>query len=254
MLLFRSTLALYRDSAFDALRATGRSAYALLLLLLLFPALALVGMLTSPLGMIGGFVTGFMNAACAGTYLATLQDALEERRSLSLGSIRGNLGRYTSEVLGVAFPMWIASMIASAVLPGALNGVFQLAVGVLFNVAPEMIGRTRASGLELLQDAVVWLKENGPEWFVPQGVVLLGLLALRPSAFGTVLGMFGPQFGFVNAGALALSVGSGPAAWAGGLLLVGFVHAFMLFRGALFQRLGRGGRRARAWRARMGEY
>ena len=252
MLLLRATLALYRDAAIDAARATGRSAFALVLLLLLFPALAGVSMATAPLGMIGGFVVGFMNAACAGTYLATVQDALDARRTISVSSIRANLGRYTSEVIGVAFPIWVVIAIASLALSGTVALILQLAIGVALNVAPEMIGRSRSSGVQLLQDAFFWLRESGPEWFVAQGVLLLPLLVLRPSAFGQVVGMFGPNFGFVNAGGLALSAGSGPLAWLAGLGLVAFVHVIMLFRGALFQRLGQGGRRARAWRARMG--
>ena len=252
MLLLRATLALYRDAAIDAARATGRSAFALVLLLLLFPVLAFVQVATSPLGMIGGFIVGFMNAACAGTYLATLQDALDARRTISVASIQANLGRYTSEVLGVAFPIWVVLAIAAFALPGPVAVLVQLAIGVLLNVAPEMIGRSRASGVQLLQDAFFWLKESGVEWYVAQAAVLVPLLLLRPSAFGSVVGMFGPNFGFVNAGSLALSSGSGVAAWATGLALVALVHAIMLFRGALFQRLGQGGRRARVWRARMG--
>jgi hypothetical protein len=252
MLLLRATFALFRDAAIDAARAAGRSAFALVLLLLLFPVLAFVGMATSPLGMVGGFVVGLMNAACAGTYLATLQDALDARRTISISSIQANLGRYTSEVLGVAFPIWVVSAIASFALPGPMVLLLQLAIGVALNVAPEMIGRTRSSGVQLLQDAFIWLKESGVEWFAAQAAVLVPLLLWRPSAFGGVVGMFGPNFGFVNAGSLALSGGSGPLAWAGGLAMVAFVHAIMLFRGALFQRLGQGGRRARVWRARMG--
>jgi hypothetical protein len=252
MLLLRATLALYRDAAIDAARATGRSAFSLVLLLLLFPVLAFVGMATAPLGMIGGFVVGFMNAACAGTYLATIQDALDARRTVSVSSIQSNLGRYTSEVLGVAFPIWVVMAIASVALPGAVVVLLQLGIGVALNVAPEMIGRTRSSGVQLLQDAFFWLRESGPEWFIAQAALLLPLVLLLPSAFGQVVLMFGPNFGFVNAGGLALSVGSGPLAWLAGLGLVAFVHALMLFRGALFQRLGQGGRRARAWRARMG--
>ena len=254
--MIRSTLALYRDAAVDAARGTARSGWAFVLLLLLFPLLSLVTMLVSPLGIIGGFVVGFLNAACAGTYLATLQDALESNRSLSISTVRQNFGRYTSEVIGVAFPIWIGSMIANVVLgqvaPPLVVSLLMLGVAVVFNVAPEMIGRTRSSGTALLLDSVRGLRENGPEWFAPQFLLLIPVLLLRPGAVLEFMSMFGPQFGFVNAGGLALGGGGGPTAWLGGLALVAFVHAAMLFRGALYKRLGPGGRRQRLWRARIG--
>ncbi len=253
MLLVRATLQVYRDAGLDAVRATARSAWALILLLLLFPLLTVASLALSPLGVAGGFVVGLLNAACAGTYLATLQDALDERRSLSLSAIRQNLGRYTFDVIGVAFPIWIASMIVGFLIPPAVSWIFPLAVGVVFNVAPEHIGRSRSAGVEVLRESAYWLKDNAPEWFVPQLFLVIPLLAMRPSSAGTILSMFGPLFGFVNAGALAIGAGAGPIGWAIGLALVAFVHATMLFRGALYQRLGRGGRRQRAWKARLGE-
>lgn len=252
VLMIRSTLTLYREAAVDTFRATARSGWAFVLLLLLYPVLTLVAMLVSPLGIIGGFAVGLLNAACAGTYLATLQDALEANRSLSISTVRQNLGRYTSEVIGVAFPIWIGSMIVNVALPGPVAAWLMLGVAVVFNVAPEMIGRTRSAGTAVLVDSVRWLRENGPEWFVPQLLLLVPVLVLRPGAVGDFIGMFGPLFGFVNAGGLALGGGGGPAAWAVGLALVVFVHASMLFRGALYKRLGSGGRRQRAWRARIG--
>lgn len=252
MLLLRSTLSLYKDAALDAARATARSSWGFLLLLALFPLLSLVGTLVSPLGVIGGFISGLLSAACAGTYLATLQDAMESGRSVSFSAVRGNFGRYTSEVIGVAFPLWIGALVAGAVLPSAAVALLMLGVSVVFNVAPEMIGRSRSQGTALLADSARWLKENAPEWFVPQLVVLVPVLLLRPSALVTFASMFGPQFGFVNAGALALSLAGGPSAWLTGLALVAYVHAAMLFRGALYKRLGPGGRRQRLWRARIG--
>jgi len=252
VLLLRSTLSLYKDAAVDAARATVRSSWGFVLLLLLFPLLSVVSMLVSPLGVIGGFISGLLSAACAGTYLATLQDALESGRSVSLSAVRGNLGRYTSEVIGVAFPLWIGALVAGAVLPSAAVALLMLGVSLVFNVAPEMIGRSRAQGTGLLADSAKWLTQNGPEWFVPQLLLLLPVLVLRPGAVITFASMFGPQFGFVNAGGLALSLAGGPIAWLTGLALVAFVHAAMLFRGALYKRLGPGGRRQRSWRARAG--
>ena len=153
----------------------------------------------------------------------------------------------------MAFPLWIGALVAGVVLPSAAVALLLLGVSVVFNVAPEMIGRSRSQGTALLADSATWLKQNGPEWFAPQLVLLLPVLVLRPGALITFASMFGPQFGFVNAGGLALSGGWGPMAWLSGLALVVLVHAAMLFRAALYKRLGPGGRRQRLWRARIGE-
>lgn len=252
MLLIRSTLAIYRDSALDAVRATTRSAYGFVFLLLLAPLLKVAGIALSPLGMIGGMAASLLMAACAGTYLATLDDTLgaASSRGLSLATLRGNLGRYTSEVLGVAFPIWIGGLILSFV-PGPLYWIYQVVVAVAFNVSPEMIGRTRSSGIELLGDSLRWLKDNGPEWFIPQALLLLPIALWRPGSVATILSMFGPQFGFVNAGGALLGM-DGPISWVGAFGMVVYIHAMMLFRAALFIRLGRGGRRQRLWKARVG--
>lgn len=254
MLLVRSTALIYRDALLDAGRATVRSAWGLVLLVVLAPLLLAAGKLLSPLGILGGMACGLLSAACAGTYLASTQDTLANAavaRSLSPATVRANLGRYTSEVLSVAFPIWIGALILGFV-PGPLGALYQVVVAVAFNAAPEFIGRTRATGTELLQESARWLKESGPEWFLPQALLLLPLALWRPGSVINILSMFGPQFGFVNAG-YALLGSDGPISWGGALGLVLYVHALMLFRGALFTRLGRGGRRQRLWKARLGE-
>jgi hypothetical protein len=65
--------------------------------------------------------------------------------------------------------------------------------------------------------------------------------------------MFGPFFGFIMAGGYALdAVALDPVAMVSAIVMLVFVHAFMLFRGFLFQSLHGTSRRGRAWRARMG--
>lgn len=248
------TLRIYRDAALDAGRAFVRSAWALVLLLLLFPLLVGVGTLTAPLGIFGGFLLAFVNAACAGTYLATLQDALSMRKAMGFDVVRGNLGRHAGDVISVLFPLWVVDLGLSLVrAPTVVVLLVSVAVFLLFNPAPEMIGRARSRGLDLLQDCLTFMQGNGPEWLLPQVVLLAPLVALTGLGHLSIaLSFFGPRFGFVHAGSLAMDIGAGPVGWALGVGTVALVHLFMLFRGALYVRLGSGGRRQRAWRARMG--
>lgn len=252
--LVSATLKVYRDAAAEAGRAFARSAWALVLLLLCYPLLAAVGMAVSPLGIAGGFIYSIVNAACAGTYLATLQDALTARRSMGLDVVRTNLGRYTWDVIGVLFPLWILSLVLNlGQLPWFVPLAVNLAVFLFLNPAPELVGRSRAGGVELLGEAWRFMMQNGPEWIAPHLLVLgIGWL-LVPADVIPLLQLFGPNFGFVAAGGFALgAVGGGATGWIAGGLFVAAVHAIMLLRGALFVRLGTGGRRARAWQDRLG--
>lgn len=248
-----ATLKVYRDAAVDASRAFARSAWALLALALCFPLLVVVGTAVSPLGIVGGLIVGLLTAAAAGTYLATLQDALAARRSMGPQVLRANLARYTWDIVGVLFPLWVLDLALSfARAPYAL--VFAVGVGVAlaFNPVPEMIGRARSGGMDLLGEAGRFMLNSGVEWLLPQ-LVLLGLVwVVVPGHALELLGLFGPRFGFVAAGSLAfVGAGGGAVAWAVGIVLVAVVHLAMLFRGALYERLSSGGRRARAWQERF---
>lgn len=247
MKLVVATLRIYGESAVVAGRAFGRSAIAFLLLLAFFPVLWGASLVLSPFGIVGGILVSLLSAACAGTYLATLLDALTVRRSVSLEMVKRNLSQYTGDVLSVLFPLWILSMLLGFLQVPLLPLAITVVVSVLFNPAPEMIGRSRSRGLDLLGDAAKFMGANWPEWLLPQLVVLLPAALLLPGAALGLAGLFGPSFGFVQAGSLVLSGGYGPLGWAYGLAVVAFVHLFMLFRGALYERLASGGRRARAW-------
>lgn len=248
MKLVQATLAIYSEAAGAAARGFARSAWAFGLLLILFPILVVAGMLLGPLGILGGFILAFINAACAGTYLATLQDALSVRRTLSFGLIRANLGRHTGDILSVLFPLWIFSLLVGMLpVPPLATTVVALIVALFFNPVPEMIGRARTRGMDLLGESMSFMGANWPEWIAPQLVVLGAAIALRPAEAVGILGLFGPHMGFVMAGSLATSGGTGPMGWAIGLGTVALVHLMMLFRGALYERLASGGRRARAW-------
>lgn len=251
--LVTATVRIYVDAAREAGKAFSRSALAFLVLLLCFPLLTAVGILVSPLGIAGGLVLSILNAACAGTYLAMLRDALTGRRSLGVSSLRGNLGSSTWDIINVLFPLWIVDLVLSLVaVPAAVPVVFGVAVFLFLNPVPEMIGRSRSVGLDLLREAWQFMMSHGPEWLVPQLAALALLWLAFPAQALPILSLFGARFGFTTTGGLAMSAGSGPVGWAIGFGLVALVHVLMLFRGALYVRLSdAGGRRAREWNERL---
>jgi hypothetical protein len=250
--LVTATLRIYLDAGREAGKAFARSAWALVALLICFPALFAVSLLVAPLGFLGGFIYAFAQAACAGTYLASLKDALTLRRSMGPQVLRANLGRYTWEIIGALFPIYLVNLLLGMVdAPTVVHIVVDVAIALFLNPVPEMIGRSRAGGVELLRDAATFMMTRGPEWLVPQ-VVLVGLAVLVvPAQVIPLLQLFGPSFGFVTAGGLALSVASGTIGWVIGFVLLAAIHFVMLFRGALYERLSGGGRRAREWAERF---
>lgn len=252
MRLLTATVRIYVDAAREAGKALPRSAWAFVTLLLCFPLLTLTSLLVAPLGILGGLVITLLNAACAGTYLAMLHDALTVRRSLGVSALRTNLGAYTWDIVNVLFPLWIVDLVLGLLgVPWVVTLVFAIAVFLFLNPVPEMIGRSRSGGLDLLRDAGKFMMDRGPEWLAPQLAALALLWLAFPAQALPVLSLFGARFGFTNTGSLATSVGSGPGGWAIGLGLVALVHLVMLFRGALYVRLNSGGRRAREWEERL---
>ena len=254
--MLSSTLRLYADAFADSARAFARSAWGLGWLIVSFVGLMLVGVLVSPLGMLGGFVMGLAQAFAAGVYLGCLQDALSVHRPMGWDLVRGNFGRYMWDIVNVLFPLWIVDLVVGYARLPLLGTIVAIGIFLFLNPVPEMIGRVRSGGMELLGDAWSFMGRSGPEWLVPQfffAAAAWGLLPGRGIA-GLVqaVGVFSPRMGFMDAGSLGLvALGS-----AGGVLrAVGFValvHLAMLFRGALYGRLEGSSRRARAWSGRAG--
>lgn len=246
MKLLTATLRLYLESATDAARAFTRSAWALGVLIASFPVLLLASMLLGQIPVLGGILLALLTDAAAGTYLACLQDALTLRRPLSWAAVRGNLGSYTWDIVNVQFPLWILHfLLAGAQVPAVAILVVDVALFLFLNPLPEMIGRARSGGFDTLKEAATFTTNHGPEWFIGQLPIFAGL--------GLWVGwtaalQFGPMFGFVNSGAWILGrLTMGGRAVAEGFALVALIHLLMLFRGALYQRLGQSGRRSRAW-------
>lgn len=245
MKLLASTLRLYRDAAIQAARAFARSALALAVLVLCYPALALTAALTGPIPVVGGMVQFLVECALAGTYLACLQDALHARAPLSIATIRRNFGRMAWDLVNVRFVIWVAEFLVHRSGIQVLALVFTVATYLALNALPEMLGRSREGGAALAAACARFMLDNGIEWFSFQLPLVAVLYVLGGVGLATAAG---PSFVFVRAGqALLHQAGSGPAGWAAGLAVVAAFHLLMLMRGAVYERLAGGGRRARAW-------
>ena len=93
----------------------------------------------------------FLRAAAAGTYLACLRDALSLRRSMGPEVLRANLGAHTFEIINVLFPIYVVELLLALIrAPALVTLPVSIAIALFLNPVPEMIGRVRAGGVELL--------------------------------------------------------------------------------------------------------
>jgi hypothetical protein len=157
----------------------------------------------------------------------------------------------------------VASFLVDLTGVGLLSVALSAGVFLFLNPVPELIGRSRSGGVDLLREAWAFMGRAGPEWLAAQLVAVLAVWALVPSGHGWMgvtvacADVFGPQMGFMGAASLGWS-GSGAAvagvsgvAMARAIGLVAVVHLVMLFRGALYLRLEGSSRRGRAWAERL---
>ncbi len=254
--MLASTLRLYADAFTDSARAFARSAWGLGWLIVSFVGLMLVGVLVRPLGMLGGFVMGLAQAFAAGVYLGCLQDALSVHRPMGWDLVRGNFGRYMWDIVNVLFPLWIVDLVVGYARLPLLGTIVAIGIFLFLNPVPEMIGRVRSGGTELLADAWAFMGRAGPEWLVPQVLFAGGAWALLPGmGLDTLVraaAVFSPRMGFMDAGGLGVQALGGAGGVARAVGLVALVHLAMLFRGALYVRLEGSSRRGRAWAERAG--
>ncbi|MFN7955074.1 MAG: hypothetical protein U0610_25335 [bacterium] len=228
--------------------------------------LMLMTPLVAPLGIVGGFILGFANAAAAGALLALVEQCVFQRR-VALADIRDALGHYLWEVIGVGFVLWLPSLVleqlgsATAMGPFVLVTFYVLAA-VFLNPLPEIVYQVKgANSVEHLTESVRFVHQHWIEWFLPVAVVVAPILA----AFGRAVsaGAAGVGIGFSSLLALPLLVSSALTRAAGiddpSLQLVLAIvitsvttFAMLVFRGHLFAALRGSTRRARAFRRRMG--
>src|SRR5262245_44834290 len=199
-------------------------------------ALAAAAIVASGLGIVGGFVGGFLVslvwAACVSSFLHLVEMMLRTG-SVSWEDFRRSFGVYLWDVVGVTFVLWVVFAVATPALrtipqgPGIIRGM-NLVIVVLFNAVPELIYLGHHSSLELLGESYRFIADNWIEWF-PVTIVMAAplVLLMEPSLPGV----------------LAIARNALVALW---------VYFMMVARGLLFLELHGSTRRARAFRHRAG--
>jgi hypothetical protein len=204
-------------------------------LLSLFAYVAILAVVTPialALGIVGGFLLGFVWAACVSSFLY-LVERLVRHGKVVLQDFRDSFLAYFSDVIGVMFVLWIVRLLLSMVIQTNPQGmlialVVELFLFVFFNAVPELVYLGHHSSLDLLGESYSFISENWIEWFPPTIVAAVVL--------NEILGL--PLYGWLPT-----------AAKLGGAAL--FVYFTMVMRGLLFSELATSTRRSRAYRERL---
>ncbi|MEE2750780.1 MAG: hypothetical protein VX519_05075 [Myxococcota bacterium] len=250
-----SALKLYMDCGRKTVRALGRSLPAVGALALYSVIIVALSSLVAPLGLVGGFAVGLFHAGCAGSYLYLIDEVVCRDRSLGFSDLTDSAGPYLWEVISVLFIFWIAELVLQLLGLEGLTLALVLVAFMLFNAVPEVLYQSRALSTEALSSSTRFIRENWPEWFGPQVLLIVVLAPLLNASALHLLRMFGPFFGFLDVTApLALELFAGRAntillTWSAFAVIT--VHSMMLFRGFLYAELSTGSRRTRAWKARF---
>ncbi len=258
MTALQAALEMYRTAAREAWQSWKRSWWAIFFLLAALAARHALLIAMAPFGFAGSLVVGTAEAALAGWYLALVRIAVLGRRRMTWKDVRENAGKLFSETISVLFLFFIARLVIRAVEPRALLVLLPVA-NFAFNPVPELIYLGREAGMELVRRAWGFMKESWPEWLAANLLVIglvcgllagLGLASLSAQTVISTSQIFGPSLGFMALPTTLLAAGNLPLGAVLCVLAAAGVHAFMLFRGHLFQALARGSRRSREWQQR----
>lgn len=163
--------------------------------------LMLATQIASPLGMVGGFLLGAVNALLVGATLSLVEQSISHARALTIKDLIASVGHYFWDVIGIGFILWLPLMALDLSMQANPYGQLisyaaLLLLFLLLNPAPEIIYQVRHdSPLEVLKTSYEFVLENWIEWFLPFAIILIPIV-LSP----TGLQSFFPS----------------PAAWGGG--------------------------------------
>lgn len=263
--ILAETVSLYRE----AFRKTGKSlarGWMTIVAVVGFGFLLLLAtQIASPLGMIGGFVLGAVNALLVGATLSLIEQSISHTRALTVRDVLGSVGHYFWDVIGIGFILWLPLMALDMSIQAnpfgqLLSYAALLLIFLLLNPAPEIIYQVRHdSPLEVLKTSYEFVLENWMEWFLPFALILIPII-LSPTglqAFFSLSSRVGRGEGldFSQILVLPFTILGGWLDYAGipssiswyiGLLLTPpLAVAMLLFRGHLFASLHGVSRRQR---------
>ncbi|MBM4137908.1 MAG: hypothetical protein FJ244_00240 [Nitrospira sp.] len=268
--LLSATVYLYRQ----ALQATWRSlarGWLMILALVGFGVLLLgAARIAGPLGLVGGFVLGIVNALLVGATLRLIEQAVSATKRIQLSDVMESFGHYFWDVISVGFVLWLPMMALD--MGGHANPYGQflssaalLLLFVLLNPAPEVIYQARHdSPLDVIKTSYEFVLEHWIEWFLPFVLLLLPVV-LSPTGlreFFEIASGVGRGAGlgliqilllpFAVVGSWLAYVGLDPEAQEVLLLMLTppAATAILLFRGHLFVLLRGASRRQRLFARR----
>lgn len=233
--------------------------------------LNLAQQIAAPLGIVGGFILGAVNALLVGATLSLVEQSIMYTRPLKPRDIFDSFGHYFWDVIGVGFVLWIPLMALTMVTQTNPNGLFlsyavMLLIFLLLNPAPEVIYQVRHdSPLDVFKSAYEFVIENWIEWFLPIVVLLLPLVAAPDGLasffrlsrragrgagldFSQILTL---PFTIIESWLSYLGIASNVGGLLGLLLTPVLAVCLLFFRGHLFARLSGSSRRQRQFAAKL---
>lgn len=227
--------------------------------------------IAAPLGIVGGFILGAVNALLVGATLSLIEQSIMYARPLKARDIFDSFGHYFWDVIGVGFVLWIPLMALTMVAQTNPNGLFlsyavMLLIFILLNPAPEVIYQVRHdSPLDVFKNAYEFVIENWIEWFLPIALLLLPLVAApggiasffrlsRRAGRGAGLDfaqILTLPFTIIESWLSYLGIASNVGGILGLLLTPVLAVCLLLFRGHLFASLSGSSRRQRQFTAKL---
>ena len=180
--ILAETLTLYRN----AFRKTGKSlarGWVTMVAVVGFGfLLMLAAQIASPLGMIGGFLLGAVDALLVGATLSLIEQSITHARGLTFQDILSSVGHYFWDVISIGFIVSLPLMaldLSSQTNPYGqlLSYAALLLVFLLLNPAPEIIYQVRhGSPLDVFKTSYEFVLENWIEWFLPFALILIPIV------------------------------------------------------------------------------
>lgn len=260
-----ATLQLYRDALQATMRSFIRGWMTAVAVTVFAILMVLATEIAGPLGMLGGFILGAVNALLIGATLSLIEEAVIRARAITFQDIWDSFGAYFWDVIGVGFVLWIPMMLLDKGMAANPNGqlltaAILLLLFILLNPAPEVIYQVRHdSPLDVMRESYEFVLDNWIEWFLPLAIVMapfgFSFFFGLSSRLGRGAGLDFFQvlifpFTLLNAWLTYLGLPTG-AAWLLALLTPPVAVAMLMFRGHLFAALHGSSRRQRMFRGRF---
>jgi len=251
-------LSLYRQVTVEAARRA-IAAWPVALSFVVYALILAAAMIAfAPLGIIGGFLVGFVVAACWSSYLELVSQAVagSKIRIRWDDFKRTFLARFW-DVISVMFAFWVISLATTPFVSGpngkAASAIIGFAIAFFFNAVPELLYQGNSRSFGLLLDSARFMFRFPVVWLLPN--ILLAALGLFASGQlhvqhpAELLILFGNTFSSPTGIA---SIFTRLPYWALPIALF-VLHYAMIFRGILYRELvsGGGNTRLRAFQAKM---